>query len=171
MPNYQNGKIYKITSGELTYIGSTCEPTLARRLSGHVRSYKQWKDGKHGHMTSYPLIETGQYEITLIELWPRTSKDELTARERFHIESNVCVNKCIPSRTHKEWYDANTNNIRERMKAYREANGDKIREYRKTLYEANKDNIREQQKAYYAANIDTIRERHKANYAKKSESV
>ena len=42
MTDYQLGKIYRIvcnTTG-LTYYGSTCEPTLARRLSGHVVNYK-----------------------------------------------------------------------------------------------------------------------------------
>ena len=30
MVNYQLGKIYKIVGSGLVYIGSTCEPTLAR---------------------------------------------------------------------------------------------------------------------------------------------
>ena len=49
MPNYQNGKIYQIidNTNNNIYIGSTCEPTLARRLSGHVRKYKSYlKDNK-----------------------------------------------------------------------------------------------------------------------------
>jgi len=113
MPDFKRSKIYKITSGDLTYIGSTTQSTLARRLSNHLTDYKQWKAGKRYGCSSFPLIETGQYEITLIELCPCNSKDELTARERFHIETNKCVNKYIPGRTMKEWreYRAETKKI------------------------------------------------------------
>jgi hypothetical protein len=162
MPNYQNGKIYKITSGDLTYIGSTTESTLARRLSGHVDACKRWKDGKKTFTSSYPLIETGQYKITLIEICPCNTKDELTARERFHIESTVCVNKNIPGRTYKEWYEANADTLREYQKTYYAANADTIREQQKAYNTANADTIREKKKAYNTANADTIREQKKA---------
>ena len=48
MPDYQQGKIYKIvcnTTG-LLYIGSTTQKFLSSRLSGHMRNYKktfEWK--------------------------------------------------------------------------------------------------------------------------------
>jgi len=150
MPNYQNGKIYKITAGELTYIGSTCEPTLARRLAGHVSGYKHWKAGTYRFISSFPLIETSKYEITLIELFPCGSKDELTARERFHIESNVCVNKYIPGRTNKEYQEDNADKLGEYRKAYREANADKRRENQKVYREAHKDEINARQREAYA---------------------
>jgi hypothetical protein len=122
MPNYQQGKIYKITSGDLTYIGSTTAPTLAHRLAQHVRGYKQFQNGKSNNVTSYQLIETGTYEITLIELCSCGTKDELTARERFHIENTVCVNKAIPGRTKKEgckeWYKDNKEQWKSHMKEY-----------------------------------------------------
>jgi len=167
MVNYQNGKIYKITAGELTYIGSTCEPTLARRLAGHVGGCKRWKAGTHHFYTSYPLIETGQYEITLVELWPCTSKDELTARERFHIESNVCVNKNIPGRTHKEYDEANADRLREQRKAYYEANKDTIHEKKKTYRETNADALQDYHKAYRLVNRDEINKRQREARAKK----
>ena len=159
MPDYSLGKIYRITAGNLTYIGSTTEPTLARRLSSHVGNYKRWKDGKHHHMTSYPLIETGQYEITLIELYPCGSKDELHARERFHIESTICVNKQIPGRTHKEWRETNAKMIRETVKVYSQANADTIREYKKTYNQDNAETIRKKSKIYREANRDEINKR------------
>ena len=49
MVNYELGKIYIIesnVSGDV-YIGSTCEPTLARRLAGHVIDYKRFLNGKY----------------------------------------------------------------------------------------------------------------------------
>jgi hypothetical protein len=41
---YRNGKIYKIVCNitGLTYYGSTCEPTLARRLAKHRGCYNRW---------------------------------------------------------------------------------------------------------------------------------
>lgn len=123
MPNYQNSKIYKITSGNLIYIGSTTAPTLAHRLAEHVSVFKQWKKGNHNNVTSFQLIETGQYEIILIELFPCGSKDELHARERFHIENTICVNKFIPNRTQKEW-----------DKEYRETHKELIKEKRSIKY-------------------------------------
>jgi hypothetical protein len=120
MPDYQNGKVYKITSGDKTYIGSTCEPTLARRLAGHVKDYKRWKEGKRRGVSSFQLIESGQYEITLVELYPCNSKDELTARERFHIETNECVNIMVPKRTQHERWITNHNGIKEKHKVYAE---------------------------------------------------
>ena len=47
MPNYQNGKIYKIVCNitGLVYIGSTIE-NLTERLWGHVYHYNSYLDGK-----------------------------------------------------------------------------------------------------------------------------
>jgi predicted GIY-YIG superfamily endonuclease len=49
MPDYSNGKFYKIVCNNITnecYIGSTCEPILARRLAQHVSRYKSYLKGK-----------------------------------------------------------------------------------------------------------------------------
>ena len=65
MVNYQLGKIYKIvdnTNGNI-YIGSTCEPTLARRLSNHVQDYKRYLMGKRGSYTSFQIISNNDYNI------------------------------------------------------------------------------------------------------------
>jgi hypothetical protein len=166
MPNYQDGKIYKITSGDLTYIGSTCEPTLARRLTKHKTDYKKWKEGKYGHTSSFTVIETGQYEITLIELFPCGSKDELNARERFHIETNVCVNKVIPCRTQEElieykkvWTEQNKDRLSKKWKLRYEEKKEDIREYKKNYQILNKDVISSKRKEYRLANRDEINAR------------
>jgi hypothetical protein len=155
MPNYANSKIYKITSGDKTYIGSTTAPTLAKRLAQHVGNYKGWKEGK-GWYSSFQLIDTGDYQITLIELCPCNSKDELTARERFWIENTVCVNKNRPGRTEQEWREANRDKIAAQKKTYRDANKEAIAEKKKTYREANKDRIAEYNKTYYEANKERI---------------
>ena len=77
MVNYQNGKIYRIvcrTTG-IIYIGSTCEPTLARRLALHRTNYKSYLVGKHNYTTSFKLLENYNDEILLLELYPCKTKD------------------------------------------------------------------------------------------------
>ena len=104
MVNYQLGKIYKIvdnTNGNV-YIGSTCEPTLARRLSNHVQDYKR-REIRNNNTRSFQIIDNNNYDIILIENYPCERKDELHARERYYIEALECVNKQIPARTRKEF--------------------------------------------------------------------
>jgi hypothetical protein len=147
MPDYQKGKIYKITAGDKTYIGSTCEPTLAKRLANHVKNFKRWKQGKMRLTTAFYLIETGQYDITLLELFPCGSKDELSARERFYIETNVCVNKVIPGRTRKEYDETRVELRHDRYKENKEA----IRQQQKDYYEKNKEVLVEKKRRYREA--------------------
>ena len=137
--NYQNGKIYKIVcnlTNEI-YIGSTCEPTLARRLAGHVTQYKNHKNGKTNYVTSFRIIERCNYNIYLIENFPCNNKDELTKREGEIIQNmkndNIVVNKNIAGRTkaqyEKVYYEANKCSIRETHKIYRENNKQKLKDY------------------------------------------
>ena len=79
MPDYSRGKIYKIVCNEtgLIYVGSTCEPTLARRLAKHVGDYKCWKKEKRNFVTSYKILEKQNYDIVLLESCSCESKDEL----------------------------------------------------------------------------------------------
>jgi hypothetical protein len=99
MVNYQLGKIYKLeclATGKI-YYGATCEPLLSRRLAGHKTSYERYKKGTLKDKTrSFEILENGNYTILLVEHCPCNSKDELSARERFHILNNQCVNKQIP---------------------------------------------------------------------------
>jgi hypothetical protein len=141
MVNYANGKIYKIVGSGMTYYGSTCEPTLARRLAGHVGKYKSYKAGKHNYVTSYDIIELGDYEIILLELYSCVSKDELHARERYYIENNECINKIIPGRIHEEHRDLHNASClkyyythKDRVHDYRELNKLIIRDKNNTKH-------------------------------------
>jgi len=92
---YENSKIYQIidlNTGEL-YIGSTTQ-TLARRLAGHVNSHKQYKKRKAGYITSFKIIEGGNYRIELLEKYNCASKDELHAKEGQYIRNIGCLNRC-----------------------------------------------------------------------------
>ena len=94
MEKYQRGKIYAIKCRKTgrTYIGSTCEPTLAKRLAKHVKDFKLWEEGKN-YMTSFEIIKDGEYYIILLELCPCNSRDELRMCEQKHIDSCECLNK------------------------------------------------------------------------------
>jgi hypothetical protein len=134
MPNYQNGKIYKIvnTEGTLTYIGSTCQ-SLAQRKAKHHESYKYWKNGITNYVTAFKLFDDDEEgcQIVLLEAFPCNNRNELEKRERYYIENNNCVNKIRPTRTKQEWIEENKEKHQQYQKQYREDNKDKNREYQK----------------------------------------
>ena len=104
MERYTRGKIYKIVcniTGK-QYIGSTCKRLLSERLANHKADFKMYKKNSRRYRTSFDILEENDYYIELIELVPCSSKDELLIRERFHIQNNKCVNKCIPLQTEEE---------------------------------------------------------------------
>ena len=96
MPDYQLGKIYKIecnVTGKV-YIGSTCEPTLARRLASHVGHYRCYLKGTfYNFISSFKIFENGNYCIVLLEKYPCDTKDELLARERHWCNELECINQ------------------------------------------------------------------------------
>jgi hypothetical protein len=157
---YSRGKIYKIvdnTNGNI-YIGSTTEPTLARRLAKHRGNYISYLNGTSSYMSSYKIIENGDYDIVLVENCPCDTKDELHKRERHYIETLECVNMVIVGRTNKEYREQN----KEKIKQYEEKN--KI--IRQKAYEKNKTEILDKRKKYYEENIEKIKERKKLQYEK-----
>jgi hypothetical protein len=99
--DYSKGKIFKITSPntDKIYIGSTCQ-ALSMWLGGLNSIYKTWKQGKSNAACSYQAVfeifESGNVEITLIEKFPSSSKEELTARKREWINKVECINLVIP---------------------------------------------------------------------------
>jgi hypothetical protein len=85
MPNYQNGRIYRITcnvTGE-DYISSTTLP-LCQRLAQHRQEYKQYMKGtnKQYHLL-HKVMDGNDFEMTLLEAYPCNSKEELYARTRY----------------------------------------------------------------------------------------
>ena len=166
------GYIYKIydNTNNNVYYGSTIQK-LSRRLSGHRRSYKNYLNGKYHFVSSFKIIENGDFSISLIEQVEYNDKIELTARERFYIENNGCVNKVIPNRNPKEYREANKEHIKERFKLYREVNKEHIKEQRKIYREANKDKKKEKDKIYRESNKDKIKEQKKLYYEKNKDKV
>ena len=172
MPDYSQGKIYKVECNitNEVYYGSTVL-SLSRRMRRH-------RNGKKC-CTAINIINRGNYNVKVIEEYPCNSKQELEARERWYIENNVCINKCIPGRTEKEWREANKEHCKkvskdwyennkehktQQNKEWLEKNKDKMKEYRKEWREANKTRIHAKYKERYEANKELIRQQNKERY-------
>jgi len=113
--NYQNSKIYKIWSPshpELVYYGSSTQ-TLSKRMVEH-RGYLKDKC----NITSKLITIYDDARIELVEDYPCDRKEQLHAREGHFIKENDCVNKNIPGRTDKEYYEDNREKIITRHKQY-----------------------------------------------------
>ena len=153
MVNYNNGKIYKIENNidNEIYIGSTTKQYLSQRMDNHRSNYKSWKSGKSTKVMVFDMFDKHGIEnckIVLLELVNCNTKDELLAREAFYIKNLVCVNKYIPLRTQKEYYNDNIEKLLEHKKQYYNDNKDKKKKY----YNDNKEKILEERKQYYNDN-------------------
>jgi len=156
---YENGKIYKIvdnTNGDI-YIGSTIQ-TLKKRLHAHKTSFRLYNENKINSTTnSHFILLNGDYKIELLEKYPCNSKKKLEIKEREYIENNVCINKCIPTRTSKEYYRDNL----EKIKKYREENKEKAKLYKKEHYLKNKIEHNKRTKQYRIDNREQILQKEK----------
>ena len=125
---YSRAKIYKIVCNVtgLFYIGSTCEPTLARRLAGHRRDFKAYLNGKYPYVTSFKVLENNAFYIELVKECPCNSKDQLSQFEGGCIREIECVNIIIPGRTNKQYQNDNKDNIAAGKKQYYDNNKDKF---------------------------------------------
>ena len=144
MPNYQNGKIYKLVSNISSdiYIGSTVNK-LSHRLCEHKNKSNQC-------VSKQLFANDAVIQIILIESCPCNSKSELTAREHHFITTLVCINKKIPFVTdiivvngdQKEW-----------QKAYNKLHAVERAAYRKTYDESHAVEIAAKQKTYRESHV------------------
>jgi hypothetical protein len=99
MPDYSNGKIYKVTSSkvDLPYIGSTTQ-SLSSRLSGHRRDYQQCNSGnvQYHSTSSFEIVQHDDAIITLLEEWPCNDREELLMKEREWFDKIPNLNKNRP---------------------------------------------------------------------------
>jgi len=161
MPDYQQGKIYKLwsPSKNLVYYGSTIQ-SLAQRLAKHKNGYKRYNNGDNNlYVTSHLVLDCEDYKMELVEEYPCNNKQQLLIKEGEYIKNNDCVNRCVAGRTkieysrqyhkdntekeseyHKNWYVNNIEKRRAYLEATKEERNAKMREYSKTrrLDELNK---------------------------------
>ena len=159
---YQRGKIYSIRSYQTDdiYIGSTVQK-LYMRLASHRRNYNCWKKEKYHYVSSFEILKYDDAYIELIEECPCNDKNELNRREGQIIRSMDCVNKVIPSRTKKEYYNDNKNIILEKKKEYYIDNKEKILEKAHEYNDRKKEYRNKKQLQYYNQNKDKINEKRK----------
>ena len=160
---YAHGKIYRIcdTGYNKFYYGSTVQ-SLAMRLGGHRSLYRLYKDGKYNKKVSvYDIFDEYGLEnckIELVEAYACENKYEMQKREGFWIQTEVCVNKNIPTRTTKQYCIDNKEQIREQSKIYRQNNIEHVRQ-RNDAYRANNvEKMREIRKNYEINNKEKMRE-------------
>jgi len=155
MPDYSKGKIYKIINNENDkfYIGSTIQP-LYKRMSQH-------REKHHKCMSKNLDVDIKECIIVLVEKVECKSKEELFKKEREYIEKyrderlNI-VNKILPGRTAKEYYEKNKEQKKEQRKKYYEKNKEKILKIVKGYSEKNKETIKKCKKEYYEKNKEKI---------------
>ena len=154
MPDYQKTLIYKLICNDTNitqfYVGHTtnfydrkrCHKTNCYNEKNRSYNYDIYKYiRENGGWDNWNMIE--------IEKFPCNNIKEALVRERYWLnELKANLNKTIPSRTQKEYYDDNRNKLLEYAKEYRERNEnykEKRAEYMKMWNEKNKE-----QKAEYA---------------------
>lgn len=116
------GNIYCLRSAELFYIGSTTN-NLQQRLKEHIN------DANRRNVGSKYIIETGDYEINLVEkcLSENLKKREGEIIKHFkELYGEMCVNKVINvRRTKEEKYNYHS--------TYRNTNKELLKEYAKQI--------------------------------------
>lgn len=161
--DYSKSKIYKLVCDhtDKVYIGSTTN-ILSTRLAQHKIGYNRWKKTGKQYVKSYDLFDLGSNDVKiyLIEQYACKTREELHARERYYIENINTINKNIPGRTWKQYYETNKDQILLKRKEYYESN----KEYKKDYYENNKNKKLEYAKEYYKNNKDQLLQKSKEHY-------
>ena len=166
MPKYENGIIYKLKHyldyDDLNiYIGSTCN--FKHRKNGHKTNCNN-ENRKHYSSKVYEYIRNNggwdDWVMIPIEQYSCDSKKELEIKERYYIDLlRPTLNKHIPTRTFKEWYENNKEKIAEYHKERYENNKEIINQKQKEYNEANKKKINKYKKEYYENNKEIINQK------------
>lgn len=149
----------------LRYYGSTAN--LIKRKSEHIKNYNKWvKAGRPSNNTkcsSVYILDNGDWKIEKLdevigERW------EAIKLESEYQKNNECVNICIASRTPKEYYKDNRNELNKKHKQYYETHKDIVLEKQKEYYNLNKQVILEKHKQYYETHKDELIKKQKELY-------
>ena len=151
MPDYSQGKIYKIEPlaehpEEDIYIGSTTQKYLSDRFSGHRRDYKRFMEGKKNYTSSYDLFQKYGVEncnIYLLEHFNAKDRSELEAKEGQYIQKLKCINKIVSGRSKQQ---------------YRKDKRDEINNHKKKMYAMDRARIIQKQKQYAIEHKETVQE-------------
>ena len=165
--DYSNTIIYKIVCRDTAitdcYVGHTTNFT--KRKYGHKSNCNNEKV-KNYSMNVYQFIRDNgnwdNWDMIEIERYNAIDENDAKKRERFYIEAlNAKLNIRIPTRTLKEYYDDNQENILKEKKEYYEENRETLLEKAKKYHEENKIKIKEYRKEYFEKNKEFFSVRQK----------
>lgn len=134
----KTGLIYEIVCNETyeRYVGSTFEPTVARRIAGHKFTKT---------CMSRQIIDRNNYSYGLLETVLVNTRDELRMYERKWYDALDCINRARPYVTKTEYSKAQV----ERNNIYNQKYPERKKEYDKKYKEEHKEYYKEYKKAYY----------------------
>ena len=161
MVNYSKGKIYKLVNSvdNEIYIGSSCSRLSSRKAEHKIMSKRKPNYRVYEHLNS---IGWDNVSIILVENVNCQNREQLLMRERYYIDLlKPSLNKVIPLRTVKEYYEENKEKLVEQSKKYYNQNKEHIAQRRKQYYNANKNNLLEKCKTYREKNKNVISEKGK----------
>ena len=146
---YNNGLIYKIVCKDPTiteiYVGSTCN--FYRRTAQHKQECMSITHKSYNYYKCKFMRENGGWDnwsMVEIKKFPCETKRELELEERKYIEElKPTLNKNTPTRTNKEWYEANKERLLEVNKKWKEDNKDYIMQQNQVYRDKNKAKIQE----------------------------
>ena len=118
MPQLIN--FYKITSTNTpkVYVGST-KHYIHERLLRHELDYVNYNNGYGNRTTSHEILIHNNYSIHLLETALCLNKDERNTIEQKHILNTPnYVNKVLPGRTQKQYYQDNKEKNSEKIICY-----------------------------------------------------
>jgi hypothetical protein len=161
--NFQNTIIYKIVCKDLLvtqcYVGHTTDFTK-RKCQHKIDCYN--KNSEKYNTNVYTFIRDfgngwDNWDMIEIEKFPCSDVNEARKRERYYIETlKAELNKHIPSRTPKEYYEENKEHFKEYKKEWNKQNKEQIYKHNKEYYEENKEQLLKQQKEYRDKNREEI---------------
>jgi hypothetical protein len=163
MPDYSQGKIYKIICNETKeqYFGSTTQSLTQRKYQHKFNSIHVCRN-----MASIEIIRRGNYDFLLCENYPCETKKQLLLRERFWIENNQCVNKNKPILFDGEKKKSQSLQYK---KQFREQHKEDIAQYKKQYREQHKEDIAQYKREYRQKNKQKILEYNRQYIAKKQQ--
>jgi len=149
MPNYSNGKIYKLQCEDgYFYIGSTIQ-VLSQRLGTHKKQCKTETSRIYQHINE---IGWDKVRIVLIENVCCNNREELVKKEDEYIRQNrddaFCLNMRVAFQTEEQKRDYQIEKARRRWDENKENMKKVNAEYYKTYYQQNKEKIKERSKKY-----------------------
>jgi hypothetical protein len=157
----KTGTIYKLVCSDIEikdcYVGSTT--TFIKRKCSHKSNCNNENSNEYDYYVYQFIRENGgwnSWNMILVEEIEFNGQRELLARERYWIETlNATLNRVVPNRTQKEYYQNNSEEINQRHKHYYQDNSEQLKLWAKQIIECDCGNT--YTKSNYSRHIKTER--------------